>query len=197
MSHYVPLNIPCCNQYKSWPDWLQTCFRIFLFSRFGGYLGWPHGKWPCSTGGDMVFKSPVSVITVILTSANDWSTAKGLLNPLTSFVLDERWSLPLAGLNTCNPNLFASALALGGISQCTCTTSSSMGHLIPELWRCYQIEALCVPGKNGCWSSLCFIGLEGVDRHGKVDDWNAAVADVWWYDSVMWLTLYKRQCQGA
>jgi len=57
-----------------------------------------------------------------------------------------------------------------------------MGHLIPGAHgNAIQIEALRVPGKNS-WLVILYALLVWREwiGHGKVDDWNAAVADVRW-----------------
>ena len=57
-----------------------------------------------------------------------------------------------------------------------------MGHLIPGAHGdAIQIEALRVPGKNS-WLVILYALLVWREwiGHGKVDDWNAAVADVKW-----------------
>src|SRR5882724_5340869 len=91
--------------------------------------------------------------------------------------------LPLARPKRMQPNLFASAFLCWWASlNAPAETSSSTGRLIPGAHGdAIQIEALHVPGKNG-WLVILYALLVWREwiGHGKVDDWNAAVADVQW-----------------
>jgi hypothetical protein len=101
--------------------------------------------------------------------------------------------LPLDRPKRMRPELFASAFWHWWMSlNAPARTSSSMGRLLPGAHGdTIQIGALRAPGKNG-WLVILYALLVWREwiGDGKMDDWNAAVADVRWVTIQLCDSLY-------